>query len=161
MQGFTSFLLRTNGESMKLQSTEKGQARWREIQPFIRTPESIIQLAALVDVSVADRTATKIGMAEIIDPRTLIVLVDDVGALFAIPDSLTSAHVHISFWDRRLRGREQLCRQLAQMVLRQYGFHYLYTAIPARLRTVIAFAKRVGFIPVTENGDTVGFVFVP
>lgn len=53
--------------------------------------------------------------------------------------------VHIVFWDRRLRGREPMCRSMAQLVASEGGFAGVWTAIPQDAAATLAFAKRVGF----------------
>lgn len=67
--------------------------------------------------------------------------VDDVGLLIASE----AGDVHIFFWDGRLRGREQLCRTMAGVVMNIFGKESIWTKIPSTERAVIAFAKRVGF----------------
>lgn len=79
-------------------------------------------------------------------------LVDDVGVLVAIPCHC-GAEVHITFWDGRLRGREELCRKVADGLLRQ--FKWLVTAIPTDRLALIAFAKRVGFVELSRQDDIV------
>lgn len=73
--------------------------------------------------------------------------VDDVGLLIASE----AGDVHIFFWDKRLRGREGLCKSMAEVVLNTLGREYIWTTIPETERAVIAFAKRVGFV---EEGLT-------
>lgn len=73
--------------------------------------------------------------------------VDDVGLICVSPlgSMPHTAHVHITFWDKRLRGREEICRELARRVTAECHYHTFWTAIPREARTVLAFAKRVGF----------------
>lgn len=85
------------------------------------------------------------------EPNRIYWLVDDVGLIFAVFDTEHSANVHITFWDRRLRGREGLCRGLARMVLDRPGMCYLHTAIPEGSRATLAFAKRIGFEPILKD----------
>lgn len=83
--------------------------------------------------------------------------IDDVGAVFVIPDSYGSAEVHIAFWDGRLRGREVICKRLADAFLMRY--HTLYARIPKEGKTVIAFAKRLGFMLTEDQGSHQVFVY--
>lgn len=80
-----------------------------------------------------------------LDENNTFFEIDDVGviALLPLPEGL-GAHCHITFWDKRLRGRESLCRALAEMVV-ELRKESLFTAIPEESRTVLAFARRVGF----------------
>lgn len=71
--------------------------------------------------------------------------VDDVGILAVLPVGPHAAHVHITFWDKRLRGREELCRRFGLHVMETYGFDTIWTGMPASARATLAFAKRVGF----------------
>ena len=83
---------------------------------------------------------------EFLKDENKFFLVDDVGAAAVLPDEKGSAHVHITFWDGRLRGREALMRELAIQVKDQMKLDTLYTAIPVDSHSVIAFAIRVGFV---------------
>lgn len=71
--------------------------------------------------------------------------VDDVGLLAVIPYNTELSHVHITFWDGRLRGREKLCRTMADWVS-QISHRQLFTAIPQDRSILLAFCKRVGFM---------------
>lgn len=83
-------------------------------------------------------------------------LVEGVGLLCFSMLTSNTAHVHITFWDRRLRGREGLCKALAGYIMDREGVETILTAIPPDSRTVLAFAKRVGFKPTaTCNGRVV------
>lgn len=92
-----------------------------------------------------DNTPIKdIGMIWHEDVR--IWLVDSVGLLlkgFLEHEGLID--VHVAFWDKRLRGREAMCRAMAQNAARESGYHGVWTAIPMKARATIAFAKRIGF----------------
>lgn len=79
-----------------------------------------------------------------LSPGSVFFEVDDVGLLAFIPTAHRLAHVHISFWDKRLRGREELCRTVAEWVVGLTGM-ILATGIPESAPAVLAFAKRVGF----------------
>lgn len=74
-------------------------------------------------------------------------LVDDVGLLCFDPFTVRIAHVHITFWDKRLRGRESLCRAVAGHLMSEYQIDTLLTVIPDSAKIVGAFARRVGFQP--------------
>lgn len=84
----------------------------------------------------------------LLDPSNKFFQVDDVGMIAVMPTRLWDSllHVHVTFWDRRLRGREGLCRSLAVWVSRFTG-KQLFTQIPEDRRILIEFAKRSGFEP--------------
>lgn len=99
------------------------------------------------------------ALISLLDPRFLHLLVDDVGIIAVYPElPHPAAHVHITFWDKRLRGREELCRETARRVMQTLSLKYLWTAIPDGARATAAFARRVGFIEFTELSDTKGFI---
>jgi hypothetical protein len=86
-------------------------------------------------------------------PERISWLVDDVGLIFAVFDKPGRASVHICFWDRRLRGRETLCRGLADWLIHKFHLRYLYTSIPFTSGPTLEFAKRIGFEPVEYTKD--------
>jgi hypothetical protein len=84
-------------------------------------------------------------IASFCQPQRTTWLVDDVGLVFADRDLPWRASVHIVFWDGRLRGRETLCRGLADYAIHRWDLSYICTNIPKTSRATLAFAKRVGF----------------
>lgn len=84
-------------------------------------------------------------------PERITWLVDDVGLIFAVFDKPGRASVHIVFWDRRLRGREILCRGLADWVIHKFGLNYLCTSIPVTSGPTLGFAERIGFERVMQD----------
>jgi hypothetical protein len=68
-------------------------------------------------------------------------VVDDVGLIIANQ----AGDVHVFFWDKRLRGREGMCRALVLIICEFYDRDFVWTKIPITERAVIAFAKRIGF----------------
>ena len=91
--------------------------------------------------------------ATLLDPNNKFFQVDEVGmiAVMPLPKWEKLLHVHVTFWDGRLRGREGLCRSLSILVTRMTD-KFLFTQIPEDRAALLAFAKRVGY---TEQG-TVG-----
>lgn len=75
-----------------------------------------------------------------------LFLVDHVGLMFkGTIDWNGKPDVHVVFWDKVLRGREVMCRSMAQMVAEDAGAPGVFTLMPEDARVVIAFAKRIGF----------------
>lgn len=89
----------------------------------------------------------------LMDESTTLFEVDDVGMLLLSHMQYGySACVHITFWDRRLRGRENLCKTMVELAITFAGLRFVWTAIPVRENEkVLAFAKRVGFVQIAEN----------
>lgn len=85
-------------------------------------------------------------LGSFVDQNNLLFQVDDVGVILVSGlEYGKTAHVHVTFWDRRLRGRENLCKCLAELVIEIAGLKNLYTVIPESSQVVKAFAQRVGF----------------
>lgn len=77
----------------------------------------------------------------------LLWQVDDVGILY-LTDMVADveAQAHFSFWDRRLRGREPLIRQMLKHVFQEYGFHRIYTRVALYATPLLSGVERIGFI---------------
>lgn len=87
-------------------------------------------------------------------------LVDFVGMMFAVLDRPNRASVHIVFWDRKLRGREVLCRGMADYIIHRWHLDYICTSIPLTSAPTLAFALRIGFEEVmTEEDGMVHLVY--
>ena len=77
----------------------------------------------------------------------LIWTVDDVGIVFL--SNIYPAYqatAHITFWDRRFRGREELLRELLRYAFREFGFQRIITEIPFYSQPTFKAAERVGFV---------------
>ena len=89
------------------------------------------------------------SIAFVFDPMTDIYAIDDVGAIIVCKRPTLfqpgAAHVHVTFWDKILRGREDLCSTLAKHVLIEEQFSWLWTLIPENAGAIRFFARRVGF----------------
>lgn len=85
-----------------------------------------------------------------------LFLVDDVGMMLkGTIDFGGLVDVHIGFWDRVLRGREQMCRYMAELVAHDAGIRGVWTAMPPSARATLAFAKRIGFTEASHNDSAV------
>lgn len=93
-------------------------------------------------------------IAPFVIDQNLFFEVDDVGLIAVVPIDERYSHVHITFWDGRMRGRELLCRSLSDWVHCISG-RILFTVIPETSEKVVAFCKRVGYV---ERARTEGVV---
>jgi len=85
-----------------------------------------------------------------------IFLVDDVGVLIkGVIEYDDMVDVHVGFWDKRLRGREAMCRTVAVQLAREESYRGVWTALPHEARATIAFAKRVGFLEIRKTRSVV------
>jgi len=78
--------------------------------------------------------------------KGLLWEVDDVGIVY-LTDIKPGyeATAHINFWDRRLKGREELCRELAKHVFLKLKLHRLVAEIPLYSLPTINMVEKVGF----------------
>lgn len=81
-----------------------------------------------------------------IQPHGIIWMVDDVGIVFitAIQPGI-QAHCHCSFWDRRLKGREPILREMVRYAFEEFGFHRLNAEVPHYATPIHYFVKSAGF----------------
>lgn len=73
--------------------------------------------------------------------------VDDVGIFFLneiVP--LESANAHFVFWDRRFKGREELCRRMVKYAFDTFGFHRIKTEVPLYAKGIYKAVERIGFV---------------
>jgi hypothetical protein len=135
---------------------EKSGYIWRTVSFLSRSIQSTMDMAERLSAMGADSfTFGRNAHVVLLDPANLFFQVDNVGLIAVMPWDTRALHCHIAFWDKRLRGRERLCRNLAEFVVGVTRKH-LVTAIPEDRRVVIAFAKRAGFeISHRRNGVVV------
>lgn len=96
-------------------------------------------------------------IAPFVRPGNVFFEVDDVGMIALVPEE-GLVHCHITFWDRRLRGREELCRTVAAWAMALTG-KILATGIPETSPAVLAFAKRIGFVEGNREAGIVVLFF--
>lgn len=114
---------------------------WLEVQDKMNEVNNFLSKSMVVNTEM------------LLDEKNQFYLIDDVGVAVVLPYKEHSAHVHITFWDRRLRGKEELMKKLAEHCMAESDLQYLFTAIPTKAGAVIAFAKRVGFKIQHHSGD--------
>lgn len=76
----------------------------------------------------------------------LLYEVDDVGILYLthiIPNY--SALAHFAFWDRRLRGREELIQKMIRFAFEFFGFQRIETRVAMFAVPMMAAVERIGF----------------
>lgn len=69
------------------------------------------------------------------------------------------ADAHITFWDGKLEGKEEVCRELATLLIEACRLHFLLTYIPERRLNLIGFASDVGFVPIKRSNGVVMMSF--
>jgi RimJ/RimL family protein N-acetyltransferase len=81
-------------------------------------------------------------------PRGLCMVIDDFIGIFWLGDinGLMEASVHYTFFDRRHRGRVDLCKKAIEYAFRAYQFHRLFTKVPVSEVRVMAFVESLGFV---------------
>jgi len=80
-------------------------------------------------------------------PQGIIYEVDDVGILYLTEIRPgVSALAHFNFWDRRFRGREELCRAMLRYAFGKFGFHRITAQVGLYAAPELAAVERVGFV---------------
>lgn len=77
--------------------------------------------------------------------KGIIYEVDDVGILWMTDLGMRSALVHFNFWDRRLRGRIDLLKEMVKYVFKEFGLERLEVRVGLHARPALYFVERVGF----------------
>jgi hypothetical protein len=142
---------------------EPGGVRIRRVRPMRQDPDelaTVLRKVQEVRNLFGEMDCFK-AIDNLSDPTKVYLLVDSVGILCVAPDGFGGAHVHITFWDRRLRGREGLCRGVAREIMSAMNLAHLWTAIPRASRAVLAFAKRVGFKETASHNPAVAVLLLP
>lgn len=114
-------------------------------------PRSVARIAEIqAHLSTVQNFLPKVNPVGIfLDGANTFFEVDDVGIIAVLPGP-QGLHVHVTFWDKRLRGREGLCRELSRWVSKLTGKE-LFTYIPDQARSILMFALRAGFTGVSTN----------
>lgn len=80
------------------------------------------------------------------DEYSVLLAFDDVG-MALVSDLVPGVEVKVqfSFWDAKLKGREQLIRELVKWVIDVFGVRRVSMPVRADARAMRAFVERVGF----------------
>lgn len=122
-------------------TTEKLKSLWENLKEFDvlfndvvhQDPESFVRVFLS-------------GNGDDIVSNGLIWEVDDVGILYITDISRYQATAHFSFWDRRIKGREELIRRMIRWVFDNFGFHRLTVEVPLYASPWLSRAvERIGF----------------
>lgn len=144
----------------EIQSTEPEGVFLRKAWLVARTPEAMLEILDRVKELEADTGwETPELLPRLLNMNTYTIKVDDIGILYLHFLEPRVAQVHIFFWDRRLRGREGLCRELAIKALDVFQLDTLWTAVPLRYSRMKGFVERVGFRFTTLRGTIQTFAF--
>lgn len=83
-------------------------------------------------------------------PKGLCLVIDDFIGVFWLTDikGLHEASVHYTFFDRRHKGRVDLCKQALTYCFNRFKFHRLWTQVPFTATKVLGFVESLGFIKV-------------
>lgn len=83
-----------------------------------------------------------------LQPKGLCLVIDDFIGIFWLTDinGLFEASVHYTFFDRRHKGRVELCKKALAFCFQTFKFHRLYTAVPVYAVGVMRFIESLGFV---------------
>lgn len=142
---------------LRFDCKERGKVVQRTVRLFDNSLENVI---AVIDkmAGVPNFLSRRNPFETFLAEDVTVFEVDDVGMLLIGHMQYGySASVHVTFWDKILRGREDLCRSMAELVIAIAGLKFLWCAVPLgpESRVILAFAKRIGFVPVFERNGVV------
>lgn len=91
-------------------------------------------------------------------PSGLVWEVDDVGILFLTEiRPAFEAQAHFVFWDRRFRGRRELCQAMTKHVMEEFKLHRIFAEVPAYASNTAAFVRGLGFKPEGRKRSSVKY----
>ena len=85
-------------------------------------------------------------LQEMMDTSTIILLTGDYGIVRVnniIP--CRDCQIHLTFWDRRFRGRLEECRQALMWLFNEFKLHRATIQIPSMAHSTINFIRALGF----------------
>lgn len=85
-------------------------------------------------------------VADFFDKKTIVIKTGDYG-LAIIKDVIPyrSADIHLTFWDRRFKGRWEECRQTLKWLFHKFGLVRATAVIPEIAYATHTFVKSLGF----------------
>lgn len=86
-------------------------------------------------------------------PKGLCLVIDDFIGVFWLTDikGLHEASVHYTFFDKRHKGRVNLCKEALKFCFNRFKFHRLWTQVPFTATGVLTFIESLGFVKVGKT----------
>lgn len=144
---------------MRYRCDEPHGTVWRSVQKLSPHPAGVLKvydrLKKVPNLFTFKEPVTPEVLERLFARHGFIWTVDDVGIILIVPFNGIGAHAHITFWDGRLRGREDLCRRFALDRIRDWSLQFITTPVPREHVMIAAFVKRVGFEPLLEKDGLV------
>ncbi len=123
-------------------SVERMQFLWEKLKGFDTLFNDFVKddYAAFVNHFVMEYDGQPV-------PTGLLWDIDDVG-IFLLQDIIPhqSATAHFVFWDRRFRGREELCIEMLKYVFENYKFERVKVEVPLYANHTQDAVERLGFV---------------
>lgn len=140
--------------------SEPGGNIARHVRRFIPTDRAIAEVADKLQ-SVPNFLDSR-GLDSLKDPTWQLMEVDDVG-MFMLDHIHPGKHarIHAVFWDKRLRGREELGRRVTQYWLEEFDLVAIICSTYVERRATIAYVKRCGYQEIERNEKHVHLLFSP
>lgn len=94
----------------------------------------------------------KLSLAhKVTEPRSLWYEVYEpdrlIGLIYINDISVINAEFHVYFFDRKVKEKVPLCREMIRYLFQTYHFHRLSMDVPAIYHATIRMAKSIGFRP--------------
>lgn len=122
---------------------ENLKALWDKVQKFpTLMGKEISSFQDMMDFFVKDH-----GNG-LIESRGLCAQIDNLVGIFWLTDIEWphQASIHYTFFDRRHRGRSELCKEAIKYIFHKYKFHRIYTQVPLYARSPMKFVESLGFV---------------
>lgn len=126
----------------------------RAVEPLVRDPEKVDEVETRLREVPNFLPEGQSLWGIVSQPDVAAFLVDDVGALIVVNIKQSFyGECHVTFWDKKLEGREALCYTVAQMVMESASLRFLITYVPVNRQRLLTFAKKVGFRHIETSQD--------
>lgn len=140
---------------------EKTGLTLRRVEPLVKDAKTLAWLVLMLQES--DSFMRHVCMADalslLLAQNTYVLTIDDVGAVILTGIKKgCSAEVHVTFWDGRVRGRERMCRKIAEWLFRMYELSEMLCLIPEGNTTGRRLARAVGFVDFKHENGNVLFI---
>ena len=124
-------------------TTDRLKFYWERLREFdvLFNDEIRQDLRAFIEVFLSG------DLANDVQANGLIWEVDDVGIIYITDIRQSTANAHFSFWDRRIKGRELLIREMLKWGFVTFGFHRITCEVPLYAAPWLSRAvEKVGFV---------------
>lgn len=148
---------------MMIYCDEPKQGVIRRVRPLPRTIEGVLEAhTRLLSVpNFLDTDDEFMGLTSLLTEEVDVLEVDNVGLVaLDLIERGRHARIHCTFWDKRLRGREFLCRRITEEWIDKYGLKGIYCQVAPTASVLRRFLERVGYVLGVEQPEVVQYEYL-